>query len=304
MDVLILPESAVPFYGTSNAPGNTNIYSTTFHAIVAFLARYGDADVIYNELVAVPDGAGYFNLATVLSRQNGERRASYQKRRLVPFGEYIPYEEQLPVLRSIFQETSRYIPAGSALAAAQPRIGTGTLPYEYRAPDQAPALLPRLEQSDLAVLADAQLALADWPLRETRRPGHLQTLICYEGLFPELVRESVVTAKPGADFLVNMVNDSWFGDGFENHHHESGARMRAIETGRYLVRPTLTGVSASFDPRGERLVPAIPTGAADVRVVKVRRLPERETLYLRSGNWPAWIFCLLVLFVSVWRRRA
>ena len=261
LDLLILPESAVPFFGTDERPGNEGIYSTTYHAIVAFLARYGDVDVLYNELAASAhdsndESEAYYNLATIFSRQAGARTASYQKRRLVPFGEYVPGEERWPWLREIFSETSRYV-AGEAQAEGRSRpsgeaggtsdeapgsgsqrrhVYSGALSYGVRGPGEVQAL-PRLSQEDLNVLSDASLVVADWPVREARVQGSLQPLICYEGLFPELVRELIRNARRPPDFLVNMVNDSWFGDVLENHHHESGARLRAVESGRYFNPP-------------------------------------------------------------------
>jgi apolipoprotein N-acyltransferase len=188
-------------------------------------------------------------------------------------------------LRAIFSETSRYVPGS----------GAGTIAYGYRGGNGEGSPLPRLAQSDLAVLGDPERILTEWPARAPRRVGHLQPLICYEGLFPDLVRATVRAAQTPPDFLVNVVNDSWFGDLLENHHHESGARLRTIETGRYLVRPTLTGVSSVFDPLGREVIDPIPIGAQDVRVVAVPRLPDAWTPYLAAGNVPLWIFVCAVI---------
>lgn len=316
LDLLVIPESAVPFFGTDDGPGNAGIYSTTYHAVVAFLARYGDVDVLYNELAAVPGEAAsqstgvatdatagaalatrhYYNLATIFSRATGTRSASYQKRRLVPFGEYLPGEERWPVLREIFRETSRY-----RAGASGPDVSS-VIAYSLRAPDQVTSR-PRLEQSDLAVLADAAAVTENWPLREARATGYLQPLICYEGLFPDLVRDAVRGAGSPPDFLVNLANDSWFGDVLENHQHETGARMRSIETGRYLIRPTLTGVSSVFDSRGREVIAPIPTGVQDVRVVTVPRLPDAWTVFLGYGDWPVRIFIAGMVVIAFWSRR-
>ncbi|MEQ9364550.1 MAG: nitrilase-related carbon-nitrogen hydrolase [Leptospirales bacterium] len=328
LDLLILPESAVPFFGTDSRPGNDGIYSTTYHAVVAFLARYGDVDVLYNELAGVamevdaaPGGATgyYYNLATVFSRRTGARVASYQKRRLVPFGEYLPGETRWPWLREIFQETSRYIAGASPheTEVSQGEAGmsppdhgaggllhfySGALPYSIRGGDDVTAL-PRLTQADLDVLTDARLVTADWPARGARATGYLQPLICYEGLFPDHVREMIRASSPSPDFLVNMVNDSWFGDVLENHHHESGARLRAVESGRYLIRPTLTGVSSVFDSRGREVIAPIAVGVQDIRVVAVPRMPNAWTPYLEYGDRPIIGCILLILAFAFWRRR-
>jgi apolipoprotein N-acyltransferase len=73
------------------------------------------------------------------------------------------------------------------------------------------------------------------------------TSICYEDAFAS---ESIRT-MPEAAYLVNVTNDAWFGNSFEPHQHMQIARMRALETGRYLARSTNTGVSAFVDPNGQ-----------------------------------------------------
>ena len=70
--------------------------------------------------------------------------------------------------------------------------------------------------------------------------------VCYEDAFGE----EVIEALPAADLLVNLSNDAWFGDTVAPHQHQQKARMRAIETGRDLVRATNTGISALIDWRG------------------------------------------------------
>lgn len=306
LDLLLIPESAIPFFGTDDAAGNEQIYSPTFHAVVAFLARYGNVDVVYNELVAHPERSGsYFNQATVLSGGSGERAASYRKRRLVPFGEYLPGEATLPWLRDFFAEVSRYIPGKAG-------EGAGVLPYRFRQSDAERTPLPRLSQDDLVVLDDPAAILGGWPREErlsaearfSTGGGAFQPLICYEGLFPGLVRDLIREAETPPDFLVNLVNDSWFGDHLENHHHESGARMRAIESDRYLVRASLTGVSTVFDARGFETIAPMEVGARDIRVFIVPRRPAAQTLYLRYGDVPVWGLCAFVLVFAFWRRRS
>lgn len=77
--------------------------------------------------------------------------------------------------------------------------------------------------------------------------------ICYEDVFTEEVRQ----ALPEAAFLINVSNDAWFGDSLAPRQHLQFARLRALETGRWLVRATNTGVSAIIDSRG-RVREALP----------------------------------------------
>lgn len=72
-------------------------------------------------------------------------------------------------------------------------------------------------------------------------------LICYEAIFPELAQARV---KNGANLLVNVSNDAWFGDSAAPVQHLQQAAMRAVEQGRYMARATNTGISAFIDPNG------------------------------------------------------
>ena len=72
------------------------------------------------------------------------------------------------------------------------------------------------------------------------------TSICYEDAFGE----EAIRGLPEAAFLVNVTNDAWFGDSIEPHQHMQIAQMRALETGRYLLRTTNTGVTAIVAPDG------------------------------------------------------
>lgn len=72
------------------------------------------------------------------------------------------------------------------------------------------------------------------------------TLVCYEDAFGDLS----IRGLPDAAFLVNVTNDGWFGDTIEPHQHMQMARMRAMETGRFLLRSTNTGMTGIVSPTG------------------------------------------------------
>jgi apolipoprotein N-acyltransferase len=102
--------------------------------------------------------------------------------------------------------------------------------------------------------------------------------ICYEDAYGELVRSSL----PGATLLVNVSNDAWFGDSIAPHQHLEIARMRALETGRYLLRATNTGISAVIDAQG-RVVAQAPQ--FQIYSLRAQAMPyQGETLYVRFGN--------------------
>jgi apolipoprotein N-acyltransferase len=122
--------------------------------------------------------------------------------------------------------------------------------------------------------------------------------ICYEDAYGS----EQLYAFPGADVLVNVSNDAWFGDSIAPHQHLQIARMRALEVGRYAVRATNTGISAFIGPFGELLE----TGKqfeADIMTADIRSR-KGTTVYARYGNWPVSGFCIVLLAVFWIRSRA
>lgn len=83
------------------------------------------------------------------------------------------------------------------------------------------------------------------PLRQGRLA--LGVLICYEAIFPELAQQRV---EAGANLLVNISNDAWFGRSSAPRQHLDLAVLRAVEQERAIIRATNTGISAAIDPRG------------------------------------------------------
>lgn len=104
--------------------------------------------------------------------------------------------------------------------------------------------------------------------------------ICYEAAFGERIR----TALPKASLLVNVSNDAWFGDSIAPHQHLEIAQMRALETGRYLLRATNTGISAIINPSGQvtARTPQFTTQALTATVQPMQGI----TPYVRLGELP------------------
>ncbi|MCB5168678.1 apolipoprotein N-acyltransferase [Streptomyces bambusae] len=120
-------------------------------------------------------------------------------------------------------------------------------------------------------------------------------LVCFESAFPDMGRHLV---RDGAALLVAQSATSSFQQSWAPEQHASLAALRAAETGRPVVHATLTGVSAVHGPAGERLGPALGTGA---RTAVVREVPlvRGSTLYVRFGNWPVYgSLLVLVLFCA------
>lgn len=290
IDLLILPESSVPFLGTNDTEENRqeHIYSTTYLAIIAFFARYGSLDVLYNELDQ--GSRAQRNLATIFGRE-GSRRDSYEKQHLVPFGEYLPFENALPVLRRLFPEASRYV-AGSP---------GHLLEYRYRLHREEKPL-PVPGEEEMRSLSDASGVLKNWPKVETSRTGKLASLICYEGMYPGLVRSFFSRQSP--DFLVNIVNDSWFGISIENYQHLTASRFRAVETGRYFVRVSLSGITSVINTKGQPAMEETQAGKLAYGIFDVPRIPNETTPYLLLGDFPMYALLLLTGILAGWKKIA
>ena len=115
--------------------------------------------------------------------------------------------------------------------------------------------------------------------------GHrVGTFICYESVFLRGVREFV---RQGAEVLVNISNDSWYGSSAARHHHLLIARMRALENGRWLLRATNDGVTSVIDPIG-RVTASLPSFEQDVLVARFNYRTEL-TLFTRWGQWFLWL---------------
>lgn len=125
------------------------------------------------------------------------------------------------------------------------------------------------------------------------RGWNVAPLICLEAIFPSYARRDV---GGGADLILNLSNDSWFGDGAGLEQHFAMTVFRAVENHVPLVRVASTGVSAAIDSSG-RIVNSLPTRRQAVRLVRVRRGPGSSP-YMAWGDWFAWC-CLLLAALSV-----
>jgi apolipoprotein N-acyltransferase len=165
-----------------------------------------------------------------------------------------------------------YVPLQSVLFFAGPIIGA-VADFSSFTPGRVPVLLP----------------VGD----------HLaSTAICYEVIYPNLIREFV---RDGSELLTTITNDAWYGRSSAAYQHWDQAAMRAIEQGRYLARAANTGISGFVDPYG-RVIAKTALFEPAVVVQDVRFLTHR-TIYNRIGDVVAWASLALTLAALLAVRR-
>jgi apolipoprotein N-acyltransferase len=135
--------------------------------------------------------------------------------------------------------------------------------------------------------------VGEFGMGESRAPldagdTRLGVFICYESVFPDEVRQF---ANNGAQVLVNLSNDGWYGDSGAYAQHLNQTRMRAIENGRWLLSATNTGVTASIDPYG-RTVERLPRKQRAALVAHYA-LTSVTTFYTRHGDWFAGLCAII-----------
>jgi apolipoprotein N-acyltransferase len=196
-----------------------------------------------------------YNSAVLLSPA-GQRVFQYDKIHLVPFGEYVPLRRYLTFAESLVQEVGGYQPGSEFSIGELPDVPG---PAEFRTPGA---------------------------------PKRFGVYICYESVLPDLVRR--FTAN-GAELLINISNDGWYGRSWGPEQHLAIARVRAIENRRWVLRGTNNGHTVSIDPYG-RIAARIPP---DERGVLAAPYDFRSdmTLYARFGDWVAWM-CVIVSAVA------
>ncbi len=194
----------------------------------------------------------------------------YDKIRLVPFGEYVPWRSVL----------GRFVPA---------------IVGDFTPGNEAVVNLLKLETQREAIIAGNDNA-PEAAIERTTNYVRVGSFICYEAAYPNLVRRFV---QNGATLLVNVSNDAWFGNTAGARQHLMHAMMRAIENDRDLLRVTNSGISALGAADG-RVVDPLPMFQAGSQVWQAQARRER-TFYTRHGDWFAIgcaILSLVVLAIS------
>jgi apolipoprotein N-acyltransferase len=159
-------------------------------------------------------------------------------------------------------------------------------------------LVPFAEDDSLAWLRSDEAirytpGLGDFVLQASRlRVG---AVLCVESMYPDLVREAVAQ---GAEILVNLSNDAWFGHPAAARQQLDIATLRAVENRRFLLRAASTGFSAVIDPHGRTLVQS-EFNAHQVLNAAVRAAHVRSP-YQRWGDALAWLVIAGVAVASLW----
>ncbi|MHC9038052.1 nitrilase-related carbon-nitrogen hydrolase, partial [Cobetia marina] len=117
--------------------------------------------------------------------------------------------------------------------------------------------------------------------------------ICYEIVYPELVRQRALSST----VLLTVSNDTWFGHSIGPLQHLQMAQIRALENGRFLLRATSNGVTAIISPQGEIIARA--PQFEEATVTGDIRLQLGMTPWMRFGLLPIWILVGLLLAPSL-----
>jgi len=245
-DLLIWPEAATPFLFEQEPEYQKKIRQIvqTTHSPLLF----GSPTVRFH-----PDGRPYLYNSAFLLDKEGQVVSRYDKRHLVPFGEYIPLKSLLFFLDKLV-------------------VGIGDF-QEGRGPLTLSIDTPHLES-----------------------PPRFGVPICFEVIFPDLVRRM---ARDGANVMVTITNDAWFGNSAAPSQHFGMVVFRAVENHLAFARAANTGISGFIAPDGT-ILEATPIFTEQA---KTTTLPLRHTMtfYSQFGDVFSWICVILtgILMISV-----
>ncbi|MEI8134809.1 MAG: apolipoprotein N-acyltransferase [bacterium] len=224
-DLLLWPETAITYPIT--LPWKSGDLNSVFHFIseigVPILTGIPDReeyqkgrDVIPKDAKMMKDSLSFhrdWNSAMLFSF-NLDGKPSYQryhKQKLVPFGERVPFVDDIPILGDLI---------GWSVGIGSWNTGEG---YDY-------FKLPF--KGSLVTAPDT---------------ARICTMICYESVYPSFVREFT---NRGAELITIVTNDGWYGKSSGPIQHSQFAVLRAVENRRWVVRSANTGISSVIDDKG------------------------------------------------------
>ena len=141
-------------------------------------------------------------------------------------------------------------------------------------------------------MSDFARGPADQPLLQALG-WKIAPLICYEAVYPDFAASLATDSQ----LLLTVSNDAWFGASLGPQQHLQMAQMRALESGRWMIRATNNGITALIDPQG-RVSSRLPAFEAGVLHGEVQPM-QGQTPWLQFGSWPLGLLCLLLL---IWAR--
>jgi len=252
VDLVVWPEAATPFLFEDEP-----VYRTE----LALLAQKQGVPLLFGSpaLRRYANGRPYLLNSAYLLSPDGQIVGRYDKRHLVPFGEYIPFHSSLLFFLDKLVEGIGDFEAGTTATVFSP------------------------------------------PVRPDAPQPKVSVVICYEVIFPGLVREFV---EQGATLMTTITNDAWFGNSSAPHQHFAMVIFRAVENRVAFARAANTGISGFIDPSG-RVLNATPL----VTEQAVRgRVPLRTglTVYSRYGDVFAYACVIIVALFGIvaFRRRS
>lgn len=194
---------------------------------------------------------------SIMAFGNGD--GTYHKQRLVPFGEFVPFEKQIRGLIPFFDlEMSSFLPGTNQQAL--------------------------LKVNKTSAEGESLYLIAPF--------------ICYEIAYPQQVNQM---AK-NSDLLVTISNDAWFGDSLGPKQHMALAQMRSLETGRWLLRSTNTGITALVNHKGH-IVKQINTNRRGT-LNAVAETRQGHTPYMLLWVWPLMLVSgVIIVFALLTKRR-
>jgi len=136
-----------------------------------------------------------------------------------------------------------------------------------------------------------------YPLFQAKKGGKFISAICYEILFSSFLRD-YLKEKPEAQFLINLTNDSWYGDTAEPYQHQFLTHWRAVEFNIPILRSTNTGITSILYPDGTQSekLPLFQAVSKDFKLV----LREREkTFFEKWGESPSFLIMIFVTLISL-----
>jgi len=247
--LLIWPESAFPFFLTREPD-----------ALAQIAALLPAETVLITGAIRAPETAANapvtraYNSIYVIDH-HGSILSVYDKVHLVPFGEYLPFQELLERL-GLMQLT---------------KVRGGFIPGEQRRTQPSPGA------PNFLPLVCYEIIFPGNALPRSERKGWLYRHVGRYFDWPSVAGSG---ERPG--WLLNLTNDGWFGASAGPYQHFQQARIRAIEEGLPLVRAANSGISAVVDPLG-RIVKSLPLGAEGVLDAPLPQ-PIAATLYARWGD--------------------